>query len=628
MLKITIITVTLNNHTTIEQTVKSVLDQNYLNLEYIVIDGGSTDGTLKILDKYKSKFKYFQSSPDKGVYDAMNKGIFKASGDLIGFVNGDDFLYENTLNKVNKLFSEKETKLFFSIADIDYIDENNNVIGSKICRSTEQILKRRFIEMPTNHLGMFVPLKAFKEKGYFDLSFKNRADYLFVLKLIEDGYKPLSLEEKIGGFRLGGMSGEYSTFLENYKIVKMVSGNFLLSIYSTLLGITKLFFQKNLPKIYKIIVVVYYKLNKDIQKKEIFIKEYPKILHIIDSDSGGGAEKLVSYLIDLKITDRVLVFSKSNDNVNLNSKYFSLNVKSKSIFSIILASWRIYRFLIKIKNRKQLILHSHLSRSLYSTFLPAILLQIKHIHTEHNTYNRRRSKWYLYFFEYIIYRSLTHIICISKATKNALLSYLPSLTHNVSIIENGTNLFKHKNRNLKKKQFNILILGSLTYKKGIDLFIEILPFLLDRINQVKIIGSGPEKQKLLDLTKKLSLESIIKFIPFSNDLSKYIYDSDVGIVPSRWEGFGLVAVEMRSSGLPILISDTPGLYNIISDYNGVYSFKSESKESLKNSLSSLLDNLSNNKFDVKDLNSILEVYSKNSFIKKYDNFYENLAIKN
>jgi len=90
----------------------------------------------------------------------------------------------------------------------------------------------------------------------------------------------------------------------------------------------------------------------------------------------------------------------------------------------------------------------------------------------------------------------------------------------------------------------------------------------------------------------------------------------------------LVAVEMRSSGLPILISDTPGLYNIISDYNGVYSFKSESKESLKNSLSSLLDNLSNNKFDVKDLNSILEVYSKNSFIKKYDNFYENLAIKN
>ena len=209
-----------------------------------------------------------------------------------------------------------------------------------------------------------------------------------------------------------------------------------------------------------------------------------------------------------------------------------------------------------------------------------------------------------------------------------MLSYLPSLTHNVSIIENGTNLFKHKNRNLKKKQFNILILGSLTYKKGIDLFIEILPFLLDRINQVKIIGSGPEKQKLLDLTKKLSLESIIKFIPFSNDLSKYIYDSDVGIVPSRWEGFGLVAVEMRSSGLPILISDTPGLYNIISDYNGVYSFKSESKESLKNSLSSLLDNLSNNKFDVKDLNSILEVYSKNSFIKKYDNFYENLAIKN
>ena len=111
-MKITIVTVTLNNFETIEQTIKSVLDQNYHNLEYIVIDGGSTDGTLNILEKYKSKFKYFKSSPDNGVYDAMNKGISKASGDLIGFVNGGDFIYENVLENVNQAFSKQKKKLF------------------------------------------------------------------------------------------------------------------------------------------------------------------------------------------------------------------------------------------------------------------------------------------------------------------------------------------------------------------------------------------------------------------------------------------------------------------------------------------------------------------------------------
>ncbi len=196
MKKISIITITLNNFKTIEQTIKSVLDQNYPNLEYIMIDGGSTDGTLEILDRYKSKFAYFKSSPDKGVYDAMNKGSAKASGDLVGFVNGGDFLYENALNKVQEAFSNQKTNLFFSVAEVDYIDEKDNVVGSKIPRPIEQILKRRFIEMPANHLGIFLPLKAFKKFGFFDLRFPIRADYFLVLKLIDEGYMPLNLKKK------------------------------------------------------------------------------------------------------------------------------------------------------------------------------------------------------------------------------------------------------------------------------------------------------------------------------------------------------------------------------------------------------------------------------------------------
>ena len=202
---------------------------------------------------------------------------------------------------------------------------------------------------------------------------------------------------------------------------------------------------------------------------------------------------------------------------------------------------------------------------------------------------------------------------------------MPSIrSDKISVIENGTKLLKHKNRDFTKKKLNILILGSLTFKKGIDLFIEILPSLSNRINQVKIIGSGIEEKNLINLTKKLSLESIIKFIPFTDDPSTHIYESHVGIIPSRWEGFGLVAAEMRSSGLPILISDTPGLYNIFSTYDGVYSFKSESKESLKNSLRLLLDNLNNCRVNVKNLSEDFEIYSEKSYIKRIENFYKNL----
>lgn len=623
MIKLSIITITLNNVKTIEQTIQSVINQNYFNLEYIVIDGGSIDGTLNILNKYKDKFTYFKSSPDKGVYDAMNKGIIQATGDFVCFVNGGDYLYKESLISVNETFSIQKNKNFFSVADIDYVDEKDNVVGSKICRSNELILKRKFIEMPTNHLGIFVPLEALKKNGLFNTKFKFRADFLLILQLIKDGYVPLNLKKKIGAFRLGGISGGYATFLENYKVIRYVGGSLLIAFYSTLLGLSKLFFQRNLPKTYKIIALVYNKLNKDTQKKEVLVNSDPEIIHIIDSDSGGGAEKLVMFLNqNSKNNLKVITLKRLNKN---NSNYDSLNIKADGLLTIFLAIFGLIKILLKKKNRKNILLHSHLSKSLYATFIPSILFGINHVHTEHNTYNRRRSKPIIYLVEYLIYNSLKHIVCISEPTRFELLSYMSSIKlKNTSVIENGTKIYKHKPRDFSKKKFNILILGSLSYKKGIDLFIETLPNLLSRINEVKIVGSGPEKENLIMLTKKLSLQTYIKFIPFVDDPSRFINESDIGVIPSRWEGFGLVALEMRSSGLPILISDTPGLYDVFLGYNAVYSFKSGSKVSLLNSLSLLMNNLNNHKTVVKNLKSELEYYSEDFFIERYDTFYKNM----
>ena len=104
--KISIVTACLNSESTIEKTIKSVLGQSYDNIEYIIIDGGSTDGTLDIINKYKDKLSYIVSEKDNGIYDAFNKGLKIFKGELIGFVNSDDYLLPDAMNILCKYYNE------------------------------------------------------------------------------------------------------------------------------------------------------------------------------------------------------------------------------------------------------------------------------------------------------------------------------------------------------------------------------------------------------------------------------------------------------------------------------------------------------------------------------------------
>ena len=98
--KISIVTITFNSESTVEDTIKSVVSQDYPNLEYIIIDGGSKDGTLEIVDRYRDRIAKVVSEPDKGISDAFNKGIRNATGDIIGIINSDDILLPGALSAV------------------------------------------------------------------------------------------------------------------------------------------------------------------------------------------------------------------------------------------------------------------------------------------------------------------------------------------------------------------------------------------------------------------------------------------------------------------------------------------------------------------------------------------------
>ena len=121
-MKISIITVSFNSAQTIEDTIQSVLSQDYNDIEYIIIDGDSSDKTIEIVNRYKADIQYFLSEPDNGIYDAMNKGVKASKGDVIGILNSDD-VYENSSVISNIVKSLKDSDAVY--ADLVYVQQNN-----------------------------------------------------------------------------------------------------------------------------------------------------------------------------------------------------------------------------------------------------------------------------------------------------------------------------------------------------------------------------------------------------------------------------------------------------------------------------------------------------------------------
>jgi glycosyltransferase involved in cell wall biosynthesis len=179
--KISIITVVFNAQNTIERCINSVLGQKFNNVEYIIIDGGSTDDTCKIINNYIGDIDVFISEPDNGIYDAMNKGIALASGDIIGTVNADDFFADDdVLYNVAEVFAEQDTPILYG--DLDYIGPNDKVV-----RKWRSGKYRRGIFnwgwMPP-HPTFYCKKGLFEKLGVYKLDYGSAGDYELMLRFI------------------------------------------------------------------------------------------------------------------------------------------------------------------------------------------------------------------------------------------------------------------------------------------------------------------------------------------------------------------------------------------------------------------------------------------------------------
>lgn len=204
--KVSIITVCFNSENTIEDTIKSVVNQTYENIEYLVIDGGSTDKTIDIINKYKENISVLISEKDNGIYDAINKGIKLASGDIIANLNSDDFYIDNeVISDVVATFNEAKTDLLY--ADLYYVDTKDT---SKIIRywKSKSYKEGLFLKgwMPP-HPTFFVKKEVYQNYGMFNLEFKSAADYEIMLRFIHRYKASITyLPRVIVRMRVGGVS--------------------------------------------------------------------------------------------------------------------------------------------------------------------------------------------------------------------------------------------------------------------------------------------------------------------------------------------------------------------------------------------------------------------------------------
>lgn len=217
--KISIITITFNSEKHLEETIKSVIEQNYPNLEYLIIDGGSKDRTMEIVNNYRDKIAYVVSEPDRGICDAFNKGIKAATGDLIGIINSDDLQLPNTLVTVAENYEPTIDIIRGSIVCW------NDQTGSRVTKRpihpfslTTSYFMNGIRKKSVCHACSFISKKAYERWGDYQLKYKYMMDRDLLTRFHQHGAKVKVINNPLAISRIGGVT----TQTPMYKKIKEV----------------------------------------------------------------------------------------------------------------------------------------------------------------------------------------------------------------------------------------------------------------------------------------------------------------------------------------------------------------------------------------------------------------------
>ena len=247
---LSIITVCFNSEKTIKRTINSILNQSETNFEYIIIDGKSTDSTLKIIESFEDEFKkksihfLYISEKDSGIYQAFNKGIKLSSGDWISFIGSDDYYLKDALKEYFNVIKNNDTKrIDYVYSNVNLVDRNNKIIKS-INDNWKWSKFKRYMNIP--HVGSLHNINYFKKYGFFDESYSIAADYELLLRANKN-LKTFKVNEITVKMLDGGASNKsvLRAFKETFK-AKNKTGkiNFFTCLFDYSLAVSKFYTKK------------------------------------------------------------------------------------------------------------------------------------------------------------------------------------------------------------------------------------------------------------------------------------------------------------------------------------------------------------------------------------------------
>lgn len=216
---VSVITPVYNGEKHLKEALSSVSNQSYQNIEHIIVDAESDDGTPRVINHHAKNDAIWIREPDDGIYHGMNKGISNARGKYIGILNADDILYSNAIKSVVENL-ERFGDPAYTCGPVELIDEMGNVYGRTTPLPPRKRQKRKNIEMPCPHLSVFVHKDIYINKGHFNTNFKLSADYDFLLRLMESETPSVDLKDTVGAFRKGGTSGWLPTWRDNFRVLR------------------------------------------------------------------------------------------------------------------------------------------------------------------------------------------------------------------------------------------------------------------------------------------------------------------------------------------------------------------------------------------------------------------------